>query len=117
MHIDEFRAFCLSKPGVAETFPFDATTLVFKVGGKMFALTDLEEEFAVALKCEPNYAVELREKYPNIRGAYHMNKIHWNTIYEAAYFDEALLTELINHSYELVLQSLPRKIREEIAQQ
>ena len=112
MHIDEFREFCLSKPGVTEGFPFDATTLVFKVGGKMFALTDLEDEFAVALKCDPEYAVQLREKYPNIKGAYHMNKTHWNTIYEAAVFEEQLLKDLINHSYDLVFRSLPRKTKD-----
>jgi predicted DNA-binding protein (MmcQ/YjbR family) len=112
MQIDEFREYCISKPGVTEEFPFDATTLVFKVAGKMFALTDLEEEFAVALKCDPDYAVELRELYPNIQGAYHMNKTHWNTIYEAAVFDEKLLMKLIDHSYELVFFSLPRKIRD-----
>jgi predicted DNA-binding protein (MmcQ/YjbR family) len=114
MHIDEFREYCLSKPGVEETFPFDQTTLVFKVGAKMFALTDLEEEFAVALKCDPDYSTELRERFPNIRGAYHMNKTHWNTIYEAALFDEKLFKQLIDHSYELVFNSLPAKVKREI---
>lgn len=111
MHIDEFRLYCLSKPGVVETFPFDEQTLVFKVSEKMFALTDLEQEFAITLKCQPEYAIYLREQYPNIRGAYHMNKKHWNTIYEAAFFDEKLLKQLIDHSYELVVQRLPQKVR------
>ncbi len=114
MHIDEFREFCLWKTGVTEGFPFDATTLVFKVGGKMFALTDLEDEFAVALKCDPEYAVQLREKYPNIKGAYHMNKTHWNTIYQAAEFEEQLLKDLINLSYDLVFRSLSRKVKNTI---
>jgi len=114
MHIDEFREYCMEKPGVTEEFPFDATTLVFKVCGKMFALTDLEDEFAIALKCDPEYAVELREKFPNIKGAYHMNKTHWNTIYEAAQTDETLLKKLINHSYDLVVARLPLKVRNEL---
>ncbi len=114
MHIDEFREFCLSLPGVTEEFPFDATTLVFKVGGKMFALTDLEEEFALALKCDPEYALELRAEYSNIRGAYHMNKTHWNTIYQAAFVDERLLKSLIKLSYDLVFAGLPSKLRREI---
>lgn len=114
MYIDQFRDFCISLPGVTEEFPFDQTTLVYKVGGKMFALTDLEDEFSVALKCDPEYALELREKYDNIRGAYHMNKTHWNTIYDAAYMDEILLKKLIIHSFELVYQKLPAGRKAEI---
>jgi predicted DNA-binding protein (MmcQ/YjbR family) len=116
MHIDKFRDFCILLPGVTEEFPFDQTTLVYKVGGKMFALTDLEDEFSVTLKCDPEYATELREKYENIRGAYHMNKTHWNTIYDAAYVDEKLLTKLIIHSYELVYHKLPSRVKAEIIQ-
>lgn len=114
MHIDEFREYCMSMPGVTEEFPFDETTLVFKVGGKMFALTDLEDEFAIALKCDPDYAVELRASYSNIRGAYHMNKTHWNTVYDAALLDEKLLISLIKHSYDLVFNGLTRKLQNEI---
>jgi len=114
MHIDEFREYCISKPGVSEEFPFDETTLVFKVGGKMFALTDVEDDFSVTLKCNPDYAAELREKYPNIKGAYHMNKIHWNTIYEAMNFDEEIFKHLIDLSYKLVVSGLSKKIRESI---
>jgi predicted DNA-binding protein (MmcQ/YjbR family) len=111
MHIDEFRDYCLAKQIVTEELPFDETTLVYKVGGKMFALTDMEDEFAVTLKCDPDYSAELREKHSNIRGAYHMNKRHWNTIYEAAYMDEQLLKKLIDHSYELIVSGLPKKLR------
>lgn len=114
MHIDDFRLYCLQMPGVTEEFPFDATTLVFKVGGKMFALTDLEHEFAVTLKCDPDKALELREKYPNIKGAYHMNKVHWNSVYEAAFFDEQLLKQMTDHSYKLVFSSLSVKGKREI---
>lgn len=114
MHIDQFREFCISMPGVSEEFPFDQTTLVFKVGGKMFALTDLEDEFSVSLKCDPDYALELRENYPNIRGAFHMNKTHWNTVYQAAFVEEKLLSKLIVHSYMLVFQKLPVKIKDNI---
>lgn len=114
MNIEEFREYCLQKPGVTECFPFDETTLVFKVGGKMFALTDLNDEFAIALKCEPDYAIELREKHSNIQGAYHMNKTHWNTIYEAERFDVELLKKLIDLSYNLVFKGLSKKIKAEI---
>jgi len=114
MHIDEFREYCLAKPMVTEELPFDETTLVYKVGGKIFALTDMEEEFAIALKCDPEYAIELRQRYSNIKGAFHMNKTHWNTVYEAALMDEQLLKKLIDHSFELIVSRLPLKVRSQI---
>ena len=81
MHIEAFRECCLSKKGTTEEFPFDETTLVFKVMGKMFAATGLDrEEFSVNLKCEPAYAIELREEYEDVRPGFHMNKKHWNTV-------------------------------------
>jgi predicted DNA-binding protein (MmcQ/YjbR family) len=116
MHIESFREYCLSKPGVTEEFPFDITTLVFKVGGKMFALTDLEDEFAVSLKCDPEYSITLQELHPQIAGAYHMNKKHWISVSEASSIDEKLLKKLIDESYELVFKSLPRKISSAIGQ-
>ena len=113
MNIEEFREYCLSKPGVEETLPFGPDTLVFKVLGKMFALTGLDsEEFTMNLKCDPVWAQELREQYPEIQPGYHMNKQHWNTVHCEGSLDDDLLRELIDHSYELVWRSLPKKVRE-----
>ncbi|GIV31160.1 MAG: hypothetical protein KatS3mg029_0511 [Saprospiraceae bacterium] len=113
MNIESFRTYCLSKPGVEECFPFDESTLVFKVGGKMFALTGLDgEEFTVNLKCDPEKAIELRERWPHaVRPGWHMNKKHWNTVHFEADLGEALLRELIDHSYDLVVATLPKKVR------
>ena len=115
MNIEDFRDYCLRKPMVTESFPFDATTLVFKVGGKMFALTGLDDpEFKVNLKCDPDWAVELREEYPSIRPGWHMNKQHWNTVVVDGSFSAELFRELIDHSYALIVSSLPREVREQI---
>lgn len=113
MNIEELRNYCLSKKNVTEHFPFDKVTLVFKVLGKMFALipTD-EEELSINLKCNPEYAMELRAKYEEISAGYHMNKTHWNTIYCKGKITDELLKKLINHSYDLVVESLPKKVRE-----
>lgn len=111
MNIEEFRNYCLQKPGVTEDFPFDATTLVFKVSGKMFALTDLEGDFSVNLKCDPERAIQLREQFPAIIPGYHMSKKHWNTIVIDGSVDNDLLLELIDHSYDLVASGLPLKSR------
>lgn len=112
MNIEEFRAYCLSKKGVEETFPFGEETLVFKVMGKVFALTGLDAaEFSVNLKCDPDWALELREEYPEISPGYHMNKKHWNTVLFEGDLDEELLRKLVDHSYELVVQGLPKKDR------
>lgn len=117
MHIEAFRAYCLAKKGVEETFPFDETTLVFKVMGKIFAITGLEhEDFRVNLKCDPQRAVELREQYPQIIPGWHSNKRHWNTVYFEDGLPEELLRELIDHSYELVVRGLRKKDREWLAQ-
>jgi predicted DNA-binding protein (MmcQ/YjbR family) len=114
MNIEQFHTFCLSLKGVEETFPFGEDTLVFKVMGKMFALTGLDaEEFSVNLKCDPNRAIELREEHPDdIRAGWHMNKTHWNTVRFDNGLSNALLKELILHSYDLVVKSLPKKDRE-----
>lgn len=115
MNIEEFRDYCLAKPMVTESFPFDETTLVFKVGGKMFALTGLDDpEFKVNLKCDPDRAEELRETYPAIRPGFHMNKSHWNTVTVDGSFSMALFRELIDHSYALIVSGLPKDIREQI---
>jgi predicted DNA-binding protein (MmcQ/YjbR family) len=109
MNIEEFREYCLSKKGVTECFPFDETTLVFKVMGKMFALTDTEDEFSVNLKCDPERAIELREKYPAVQPGYHMNKKHWNTINVDGSVNDEILKAWIDDSYWLIANSLPKK--------
>ena len=103
MNIEEFTEYCLSKPGVTEEFPFDETTLVFKVMGKMFALTNLEGDWSLSLKCDPERAIELREHYPAIQAAYHMNKTHWNSVYMDGSLSRNLVLELVDHSYQLVV--------------
>ena len=113
MNVEEFRVYCLSKPLVTEEFPFDETTLVFKVAGKMFALTGLDDpEFKVNLKCDPDRATVLREEYESIRPGWHMNKTHWNTVHVDGTFPDRLFVELIDHSYDLVVRGLPKKIRD-----
>ena len=108
MNIEELREYCLSKKGVTESFPFDEVTLVFKVSGKMFALTDLVDAFSVNLKCEPEKAIELREHYPCVVPGYHMNKQHWNTVFIDGSVNDNLLKEWVDHSYDLVVKSLTK---------
>ena len=113
MNVEEFRVYCLSKPLVTEEFPFDETTLVFKVAGKMFALTGLDDpEFKVNLKCDPDRSVELREEYESIRPGWHMSKKHWNTVHVDGSLPEKLFRDLVDHSYALVVQGLPKKLRD-----
>lgn len=114
MNIEEFRDYCIAKPGVTEEFPFDEQTLVFKVMGKMFALTDVESFESVNLKCDPEKAMELREKYSGVRPGYHMNKKHWNTVETASDVNQKEFYQLIDHSYQLVVASLPQKLRKEL---
>lgn len=111
MNIEEFREYCLMKPGTTEEFPFDLTTLVFKVAGKMYALTDLEESFSIALKCDPEYSIELQEQYPSVTAAYHMNKKHWITVQVNDFHNDRVLLELIDKSYNLVFKNLTQKTR------
>lgn len=113
MNIEEFCAYCLAKPHVEDTFPFGPDTLVFKVMGKMFALTGLENEvFSVTLKCDPEEAIALREAYEEVRPGYHTNKQHWNTVrFEGSLSDEQLC-KMIDDSYHLVVASLPKKLRD-----
>jgi predicted DNA-binding protein (MmcQ/YjbR family) len=109
MNIESFREYCLRKNGVTESFPFDETTLVFKVSNKMFALTDLESEFSINLKCEPEKAIELRERYPSVLPGYHMNKRHWNTIVIDGSIDDDIILGWVDDSYDLIVESLPKK--------
>ncbi len=114
MSFDSFFDYCISKKAVIEAFPFDQKTLVFKVGGKMFALADIVEFESVNLKCEPQKAIELRECYIAVQPGYHMSKKHWNTVQLQSDVDDKLLMELIDHSYDLVVASLSKKVRNEI---
>lgn len=116
MNIEELREHCMGKPGVEEGLPFGEETLVFKVGGKIFLLTSLSTADRFNAKCDPERAVELREKYSEIIPGYHMNKKHWNTVYMNSGLSHSLLREIIDHSYQLVFDSLPRKVRTEIGE-
>lgn len=115
MHLDTLLQFTASLPGTEDTFPFDSKTLVLKVGGKMYALVDVEEPTGINLKCDPERSIELRERYEGIQPGYHMNKKHWNTVDLLGSVDDKLIFELVKHSYELVFQSLPKKVRDEFA--
>ncbi len=115
MNIEEIREYCISKKGVTESFPFDETTLVFKVMAKMFALTDLVDDLSLNLKCDPARAIELREQYPAILPGYHMNKNHWNTVMVDGSLSKAFICQLIDHSYDLIVDKLPRKVQIELA--
>ncbi len=117
MDIEEFRNYCLSKPMVTEEFPFDQTTLVFKVCGKMFALTGIETpEFKVNLKCDPDWAISLREEYESIIAGFHMNKKHWNTVKVDGSFSDDFFKKLIDQSYELVTKGLSKKNQDQLNQ-
>lgn len=114
MNIESYREYCITKKGVTESFPFDNKTLVFKVMNKMFALTDVDEFTGINLKCDPERAMTLREKYTGIQPGYHMNKTHWNTVATQEDVNDQLLKELIDHSYELIVASLPKKLQTEL---
>ena len=118
MNLESYYEYCLAKKGVTAHFPFDEDTLVFKVGGKMFALTSLSQwekgKPTVNLKCDPERAEELRAEYDAIQPGFHMSKTHWNTIAINESVSDALVKELINHSYGLVFKSLTKKLQNEI---
>jgi predicted DNA-binding protein (MmcQ/YjbR family) len=112
MNIESLREYCLSKKEVTDGTPFGPDVLVFKVCNKMFALCDIQTFESINLKCDPEYAVELRERYEGITPGYHMNKVHWNTVALDGTVPWKLVMELIDHSYVLVVNSLPKKVRE-----
>ena len=118
MDIQQYYEFCLSKRGVTEHFPFDEDTLVFKVGGKMFALTSLKEwekgTPSLNLKCDPEWGEELRAQYESIQPGYHMSKVHWNTVAFHGDVSDKMMCELISHSYDMVFKSLTKKIQNEL---
>jgi predicted DNA-binding protein (MmcQ/YjbR family) len=111
MNIESAREYCLSLPQVTEDFPFDETTLVFRIGRKIFAMLDLENTEWFVLKCQPEYAIELRERYPDIAPAWHMNKKHWNQLNLYGNLPDDLVQALIQHSYDEVVKKMSKKQR------
>ena len=112
MDLAQFREYCLGKPSVTESTPFGPDTLVFKVGGKIFAITSLDEAPARAnLKCDPDLALELRDRYEQVRPGYHMNKKHWNTVEIESGIQDSDIRKMIDHSYDLVSASLRKKTK------
>ncbi|MEO6872954.1 MAG: MmcQ/YjbR family DNA-binding protein [Chthoniobacterales bacterium] len=112
MDLETFREYCLTKSGATEDTPFGPDALVFKVGGKMFALASLDDvPPRVNLKCDPDLALELRDRYEEVRPGYHMNKKHWNTVELSGGVPAAELRRMIDHSYQQVLASLTKKDR------
>jgi predicted DNA-binding protein (MmcQ/YjbR family) len=109
MDLAEFREYCLTKLGACEEAPFGLNVLVFKVGGKMFALAALDEvPPTVNLKCDPDLALDLRDRYEQVSPGYHMNKKHWNTVRIEGGIPDIELRKMIDHSYELVIKKLPK---------
>jgi predicted DNA-binding protein (MmcQ/YjbR family) len=112
MNAESFRAHCLSKSAATEGTPFGPEDIVFKVAGKMFAILALEEvPPRVNLKCDPDLALELRDRYEQVEPGYHMNKKHWNTVVLDGLISDQEIRKMIDHSYELVVESLPEKKR------
>ncbi len=114
MYLDHYRDYCLSLPHVSESFPFGPTTLVFKVGGKIFSLTNIDHFNSVNLKCDPEKAIQLREEYTEVTPGYHMNKKHWNTVSIDSLISDKLIYEWTKDSYNLVVKSLTKKLRMEL---
>lgn len=114
MNLIAFRNYCLSKPGAYEDFPFDEKTLTFKVGGKLFALCDVDFFESINLKCDPDHALELRASFPGINPGYHMNKRHWNTVEMDGSIDDDLIIKMTDESYNLVFSKLSKGIKNEI---
>lgn len=113
MNIESAREYCLSKKATTECLPFDEFSLVIKVMDKMFALIDLEGANKISLKCDPDYALELREHYNSIEGARHFHKKYWNQVFFDGDVDDKLIKELIDHSYNEVLKKFTKKARAE----
>jgi len=116
MDLEIVRDYCLAKVGTTESFPFDEHTLVFKVMGKMYALIALERiPLQINLKCEPELAIDLRERYPeSVLPGYHMSKVHWNTIILEAELSEKQILEMIDHSYDLITSKLTKALKIEL---
>ncbi len=115
MTLEELQAYCAKKQGVSWDTPFGPDVLVFRVVGKIFALAPITLFNTLNLKCAPERAIELRERYDGISPGYHMNKQHWNTVDVTGSVPMKVIRELVDHSYELVRASLPKKVREEMS--
>jgi predicted DNA-binding protein (MmcQ/YjbR family) len=119
MNIEQLYQYCLNKKGVTEDFPFDEDTLVFKVLGKLFLLVSLRSwesgNATINLKADPDYSEELRAEYESIQPGFHMNKKHWNTVHiYKGELSQKLILELIDHSYDMVVKSMPKKMRDSL---
>lgn len=115
MNVESLRDYCLSLQGATEDMPFGEETLAFRVGEKIFLLISLDTGNRFNVKCDPELAVQLREQHNEVQPGYHMNKKHWNTVYMDGSLSDKQLREMICHSYTLVLQSLPKKMQDEIS--
>ena len=115
MHLDTILSHCYTLKGTEETFPFGPHTLVLKVMNKMYALIDIESPDSINLKCDPEEAIELRERYNAVQPGFHMNKKHWNTVKLDGEVNDILLKEMISKSYDLVVKSLPKKLQNELS--
>ena len=113
MNVESIREYCLSLPCAEEYFPFDETTLAFRVLGRIFTMIDLDDTKWFVLKCEPERALQLREEHAEISAAWHMNKKHWNQIDLYGHLSDELVRTLIRHSYSQVVKKLTRKVRQE----
>ncbi len=114
MNSEQIREYCLNLPAVTEDMPFGDDTLVFRIKNKIFALLNLEGEIRLNLKCDPERAIALREEFSAIIPGYHMNKAHWNTLIMNDSLKVELIRSLIDHSYELIIESLPKAVKEEL---
>ncbi len=115
MNIEQVREYCLQKKGVTEELPFDEESPVYKVMGKIFLIASLNPPFSINIKCDPETAVELRERYPAVTPGYHMNKKHWNTVEIEGTIRNSLIEEWIDHSYDLVVKGLKKSLKEELS--
>jgi len=113
MNVEDIRSYCLAKKGTTECMPFDDNCLVFKVMNKMFALVTLSNDKHLCLKCDPDYALDLREEYSCIEGAYHFNKKYWNQILLKGEISDTLVQQLIDHSLEETLKKMTKKEQKE----
>jgi predicted DNA-binding protein (MmcQ/YjbR family) len=116
MNPEEIRLLCLGLPGTSEEFPFDEDTLAFKVMGKIFLLTDIRDFKSINLKCEPEKALGLRERYAAVKPGFHMNKKHWNTVEIPGDYTRNELSEWIQHSYQMVIKGLSAQQKKELSQ-
>ena len=116
MNIEQYRDYCIAKKGVTESFPFDESTLVFKVMNKMFALTGINTFEFINVKCNPEKAIEIREEFNGVTGAYHMSKAHWNSISTKGDISDKLIFQWIDDSYDLIVSSLTKKLQKELTE-